>query len=211
MVLPRTFTFTGANGTDLVTYDAAFSYSGGGLNSMGITSNTIQGIGASVENLAVVSGETFNTDHYAEAKVTQVGSRNKGVCGRMDGSGNGYAFYGKGPSSYGNRYLVIEVLRTPTTLSSDSSPMLINKLIRLECVGSAQTCKHDGVTVLTGSDATYSSGKPGLAFPSQSTAATLDDLVVDDLGAAPSGQPTMRRFGGFKHMSKAIVQGLKVW
>lgn len=193
MSLPRTFTFTGADGTDLVTYDAAFSYSGAGLNLMSISSNTIKGNGASVENLAVVSGETFNADHYAEAKVAAVGSRIKGLCGRMDGLGNGYAYYGQGPASYGNQYLMVEILRTPTQLATVGTQMVLNKLIRLECVGNAQTCKHDGSTVLTGSDGTYSTGKPGLAFRDQSTAATLDDLTVDNIGGGGAATPSGRR------------------
>src|SRR5947208_1374225 len=100
MALPRTFAFTAADGTDLVTYSSAFAYSKpSGSAGMQILSNHVLGQVASVENLAIVNGETFNADHYAEAKVVAIGSRKKGLTGRMDTVGNGYAFYGKGPSS----------------------------------------------------------------------------------------------------------------
>ena len=188
MALPRTFAFTAADGTDLVTYDSAFAYSGSGSNAIDIASNQAEGAGFSVENLAVVSAETFNADQYAQATVgVAINGRKKGLCARMDGSGNGYVWYGSGASSYGNMYIMLEVLRTPTQLGSYGNPFLTGKVVRLECSGTSIIGKHDGVARVTVTDSTYSSGKAGLAFQGAGGSSSLDDLEVGNLGGGGAG------------------------
>ncbi len=185
MALPRTFAFTGADGTDLVVYDSAFAYAGAGLNAIALTSNHVAGNGYSVENLAVVDAETFNNDQYAQGVVAlALNARTKGVCARMSSLGSGYVWYGYGPSSYGGMLLVLEVLRVPTTLGSYGSSFLVNKIVRLECSGTTMTGLHDGVARVTVTDSTYASGKAGLAFQTAGGGSELDDLEVGNLAAA---------------------------
>ncbi len=182
MALPRTFTFTAADGTDLVTYDSAFAYSGAGLNAIDVVSNAVKGNGASVENIAVVNAETFNNNQYSQGVVAvALNGRLKGLCARMDGSGNGYVWYGAGPASYGNMYMMLEILRVPTQIGTYGASFAPTKTARMECNGTTIIGIFDGTTRVSVTDATYSSGKAGLAFRGSGGAANMDDLEVGNL------------------------------
>lgn len=185
MALPRTYsTFAGADGTDFVAGNSSFSYTKGTFT---MSSGHPYPSTSSSENLAIVSAETFTAEQFSECVIDQTSSRRKGVFCLGDGSGNGYAFYGQG-TSYGTTQLIKEVVGSPTQLGSTSTYFHAGDTVRLECSAStpSQTCKLNGTTTISGTDATFSSGKAGISGRDNSAFAQIRTLLVGNLGS--SGQ-----------------------
>jgi len=61
--------------------------------------------------------------------------------------------------------------------------------------------KQNGSTILSTTDATFASGRPGCFHSSDTTGtATVDGFTAGDFGGAVAGQPTMARWGGVPGM-----------
>lgn len=204
MALPRTFNFTAADTTDIVSYDAAFAYSGSGLNSLQIISNQLFGIGASIWNMAVVNGETFNTDQYAEARITtQTNGRQKAVCARLDNLGNGYAWIGS--DQYTTSMLAVMTLRTPVQIGSAGTAFHLNDVIRIEVTGTSIVGKINGSTDVTTTDSTYSSGKAGIGLYGSGGGTALDDFTVDSINSSVNNTVSASALTSIYNLQTVIV------
>jgi hypothetical protein len=112
---------------------------------------------------AIWNGDVFNDDQYAEATFDTQNGNHMGICVRGtigSGSGDGYYFVGGATSYFGT---IDEGVWTDIGGDRGSFNIGGGDVIRLEFVGDGWTLKKNGGELASGTDATYSSGKAGLA------------------------------------------------
>jgi hypothetical protein len=211
MALPFTENFTDSDGVQLSSHNASWVLRSGGLE---IQSNELANNGAtgSTENCHYWSGDSFNSNHKASATYSNTSSRFFGVACRIQsgGSADYYAFYGRNAGSYGERKLVEVTGGVAADLAADSTRLFLNDIISLEVSGSSLTPKINGSTVLSGpiTDSTLTGGAPGPASRGATTSfGRINDLVLDDLVAAPSGENSAKLLLVDGNMIFGIGQG----
>lgn len=182
MTLPATDNFTAANGTDLVTYNASWTYNGGVF---AINSNAVYSNSAGIETGAHWNADAFNNDQYAQGVCAIIAAlRWIGVAVRCHASAQTYyGYYG----SNADRYLFKEVAATWTQIGSAGGAFIAADVIRLEVSGTTLTPKLNGSTDATigaQTDSAISSGSAGISGSSLSTVVSLDDWEGGNLGAA---------------------------
>lgn len=179
-----TDSFTASDGTQLTAYNADWLLGNAIASDWVMQSNAVRTPFDRVALSAYYTG-SFANDQYAEAKVAQTGSASQylGVAVRCSG-GNFYGF-----AVDGARYVVWKHLSPGgyTELAFATRAIGVGDVIRLEASGTTLIAKHNGATVVTVTDASLSTGSPGLGALPAATSGTytlLDDWVGDDLSAA---------------------------
>mgnify|MGYP001609199059 CR=1 FL=1 len=125
------------------------------------------------------SAGSFNGDQYAEMVLSALSSGNYiGVAVRtQNGAHSGYGAY----SDSGTNVKIVKwVTGTPTDLYTGAvfSP---GNIIRLEISGTSLTLKKNGVTVTSTTDATFSSGLPGIVGKGNSTLSRGDNFYAGSI------------------------------
>ncbi len=133
-----------------------------GAGAINIAGNLFQGGTASVHNVAAWSANTFSSfGQFAEVTVVSLNGATDFIGPMVLVSGNaGYSCIENSTSIFLQRYSG----GTGTNLSNTSITGASGDVLRLEVVepSGALTCYRNGVSVLTATDATFTSGAPGL-------------------------------------------------
>lgn len=156
----------------------------GGLT---IVSNEVKSTGGGGNRISALTGETFNNDQTATVTISTLNSYDfAGVAVRMDATGNGYIALGE----FGDGRLTLYRLDAgvATQLKFESTTFIATDTIGLSVTGDSLQLQKNGVAVGTSfTDATFSSGVPGLVYSLQDSNLTaIDDFVADGLVATAS-------------------------
>ncbi len=175
-VLPQSF--NGSNGA-LTTYDSNWNYLAG---TFAITSNTVNSSSAG-DTMARWTAGTFNDNQYAEITITASATGYIGVGVRFQsGAHTGYGVYCNATD-----IKIIEwAAGTPTTHYTGSA-CIGSDVVRLEISGSTLTLKKNGSTVTTVSDATLTTGRPGLVGNGNQSTTAGDNFYADSLASQGGG------------------------
>jgi hypothetical protein len=133
-------------------------------NGINISSNNFVGTAGGTNDVAYWSASLFSTSQFAEVTLTAMN-------GTTDYPGVAVLLSGNGGSTQG--YSCIEntttiflqklIGTTNVTLTSAASTGAVGDVLRLEAApGGALTCYKNGVSTLTATDTTYTSGQPGV-------------------------------------------------
>lgn len=124
------------------------------------------------------SANTFTDDQYAKVTLGTTISGYHGCTVRMSGDGDGYALI---PISTTNMriYRLDDGVRTSIASATITTPVGLD--IELRVSGTTLTGYIEGVQVITVTDATYTSGSPGLYTDSISASVTLDNFEGGNL------------------------------
>jgi len=138
---------------------ANWSIGQGGIN---ISSNAFAGTSGGSHNVAAWSANTFsNYGQFAELTVTTLNGTSDFIGPMVMVTGNtGYSCIEDSTSIFLQKYSG----GTGTNLTSVSITAAAGDVLRLEIIepSGALTCYRNGISVLTGTDTTYTSGAPGL-------------------------------------------------
>jgi hypothetical protein len=129
---------------------------------LAIASNAVTAQGANVVAYWNPAVNTFSADQHAQVTYVTANSGNfGGVLVRHDvtGHSNFYLYYENGPND--NLYRFDSGSFTQIHGTSGGSAVA-GDVVRLEVAGTTFTMKRNGTTRTTQTDATYSSGQPGL-------------------------------------------------
>jgi hypothetical protein len=133
-------------------------------NGINISSNNFVGTAGSTNDLAYWSASSFSASQFAEVMITALN-------GTADFPGVAVLVSGSGGSTQGyscienttNIYLQKISGTTNTSLTSAASAGAIGDVLRLEAApAGALTCYKNGISTLTATDTSYTSGQPAL-------------------------------------------------
>lgn len=186
--------FTNSNGTLLTAHDSDFSY---WSVEPQIQSNALRGSGGYTTSYFRLTGVTLADDQAVEYKLaTADSSRFHAPLVRIGTIGTGgnfdaYQVFCQSTSTHLRR-VDYDAGGTPSYTSIDLDSGLViaaGDTIRLEAVGTGLEVFKNGASVLSGTDATHSSGDAGgeLYF-GFGFSCTIDDLVIED-DAGGGGTP----------------------
>jgi hypothetical protein len=140
-------------------------------NGINISSNNFVGTTGGTNNVAYWSASLFSASQFSQVTLTALNGTSDfpGIAVLLSGSGastQGYSCI----ETTANIYMQRISGTTNTTLTSSASTGAVGDILRLEAApGGALTCYKNGVSTLTATDTTYTSGQPGL-FLNGSTA-----------------------------------------
>jgi hypothetical protein len=187
MALPATDDFNRADTTTDIGANWTFI---NGTIAFIISSNAARAFDAASISIASWNADAFPDDQYAV--VTSVQSAvfiGAGV--RLASGADGYGSRGDG---YLTRYDDAAGFGGETVLSNHGVTASAGQSVRAEAEGTTIRAFTNGIERASVTDATYASGSAGLVGYS-GAGNSGDDWEGGSLGAAPSGHPTMRRFG----------------
>jgi hypothetical protein len=190
MALPFSDDFNRANENPL-SGGGNWSRASGANGDWRVSNNqAVSGLGTTPWASAVVS-ETFDSDHYAEAKGIDLSNSPAGVAVRVQTTGGLDCYVLCGRSTSIQRMYEVNA-GTFTQLGSDFGETIsASTVLRLEAEGSTLRFKTDGTEVGTRSDSTHTGGTVGLAG---TVGQNYDDFVGDNLTApAAIEYPITRR------------------
>jgi hypothetical protein len=132
-------------------------------NGINISSNNFVGTVAATNDVAYWSASLFNPAQFSQVTLTALN-------GTIDVPGVAVLLSGSGASTQGytcienttNIYIQKINGTSNTALTSAASTGAIGDILRLEAAGGVLTCYKNGVSTLTATDTTYTSGQPGL-------------------------------------------------
>lgn len=165
------------------------AYNGGYI----ILSNEARSNGSSNDACSAYTGATFNDNQYAEATVSSVNASHYyalGVATRCNQSGVWRNYLYIGLYDNNERYLARCSNGSPTALQHyTGSGIALNDLMHLDSEGTLHSPFLNGsadTSLGTSTDATYSSGVPGLHCYNGSTTSRMDNWVGGNItsGAA---------------------------
>ena len=124
-----------------------------------VASNTVYGNNSGANSLAYWNAYDPGADQYSQATLTSVGAGSpQGPAVRIQtGSTSGY--YCKCTSASCQLYRMDS--GTESFLGT-SAPNAAGDVIKLNITGSSLTCYKNGSSIITATDSTYSTGKPGI-------------------------------------------------
>lgn len=156
-------------------------------DTLAIVSNTARGTTLNLDSASYWSADTFANDQYSECVVAATtGGDNLGPTVRNQATGTKRYEYDVGNSA-GQTLFYYDGATGWNTLASGGG-IFNGHTFRLEVTGTSLVCKDNGLTTLTATDATLSSGAPGIhANPQFTTSCTIDDWLGGPIagGAAP--------------------------
>lgn len=179
-----TDSFTNTNGTELLTHSANWNAGNMLSSDFVIDSNAVRTpFNRNISLFAYYSG-TFSDDQYAEATITQVGSADQfmGVCVRAS-AGNGYVVRFDSDELFLEKHVAYGY----TLIANVANALSTNDVIRLEVSGTTLTVKANSNPIYSTTDASLSSGAPGVAGQGGAASGTytlLDDWTGADITVA---------------------------
>ncbi len=197
MALPHTDTFDSGDGTNLETHNADYNVFFG---SMEINDNSAMG-NAGSGSACLESGDTYANNQYAQAIVDYSGTNDLGILiSRFTTSFNGYGYgsEGTGGATTSERYDA----GVPTTIIADATDWADTDDVRIEANGTTieifLNSSSDGSTT----DATFSSGDPGMLFGDDDQGMAFDSINFGNL-PFPVSQSNAPRAWGHYHRTLA--------
>jgi len=192
--MPITDPFTGVNGTGLVAYSANWAYTKGATTSAQIQTNALACALLTADQGAQRTETPFPDDHYAQAALAAVAGGNGEVMGpavRCQGAAS-ENFYGfTWGDSGGSNFLFEQAGATWTQLgSTGTKAQVVTDVITLTATGTSIAPTINGSATNTPgaqTDATYTTGAPGLAWYNQfnpPSVIRLDDFECSDVTGA---------------------------
>jgi hypothetical protein len=176
--------FTAGDGTALTTADSNWNNLGG---TFAVNTNAVYSNVANTDTMARWTAGTFNDNQYSEITISASSTGYIGVGVRLQsGAQSGYGVYCNGT----DLKLIEWSSGAQTTTHYTGSACSVSDVVRLEVSGTNLTVKKNGTTLTTVSDATYSTGRPGLVGRGNGsgTATTLgDNWYADNLGSQGGG------------------------
>lgn len=143
--------------------------------SASIVSGALQGVG-SAETGVIRSAESFSSNQYSQFVVKSLTGvqyfsssvRNTGTAaaGTLD------CYRGSVGTSAGDTYISRVDNATATDLTSGTTSLALNDTLKTDVSGTTITLYRNGASILSTTDATYSTGKPGIEL--------YNDAIVDD-------------------------------
>jgi uncharacterized protein YjdB len=161
-------------------------------NGSGVGIGTVNGL----DLFAYWSGNTFNADQYSQARIAGGLVNNAQlveVVVRASGTGdtnyNNYSFYTDGVG--GNWHTEVDKVINGTwiSLKSFAVSFATGDIIKISVVGTTITCYKNGVSLGTVTDASLSSGSPGVGVYGNTV--TVDDWEGGSLVTAPPAVATV--------------------
>jgi hypothetical protein len=133
-------------------------------NGINISSNNFVGTTGGTNNVAFWSASLFSPSQFSQVTLTALNGTSDfpGVAVLLSGSGGSTQGYNCIETTT-NIYMQKISGTTNTTLTSSASTGAAGDILRLEAApGGSLACYKNGVSTLTATDATYSTGQPGL-------------------------------------------------
>lgn len=143
------------------------------------------------------SAATFTADHEATITAAVLGSADfLGPAVRVDATnGTGYMIYTDGTNSSNRRVYRFTNAGT-TNIGGVNISCTAGDTLTLRAVGSTITAYKNGVLVDTISDATYTSGQPGIFYERGNNGTSRgDDFTATDIGGGSPSTPAFGRYG----------------
>jgi hypothetical protein len=158
-----------------------------GFNAMQVVSNTACATGGTAASHVATATATFAADHEAECVITPFNN--------FDWGGPGVRFSGN--DGYVARCTTstrIDLFRldggTLTAIGTGAGTYAVGDTIRIRAEGTAITVYANNTLIRTATDATHSSGQPGLYYERGDANITrLDDFYATDISAPPEPAP----------------------
>lgn len=126
------------------------------------------------------SANTFGNDQYSQARIAgglSSGSQFVQIIvranGKGDGSYNNYLFYTDGVAGAGHTEVAKNINGTQITFRSFATTFAAGDVIKIGVVGTTITCYKNGVALGTVTDASLTSGAPGVGV--HGSTVTVDD------------------------------------
>lgn len=164
----------------------ASPWANGGLaDQLKLVGNEVVGASATSKNQSSYYTGTFDGAQFSQLTVTTLGSgTDLGPMVRCDPSGDGYCFLGNSSTEQlckftNGTYSIISTISMPNLVVSD--------VMYIEADGTTIVCKVNGSQVLSTTDASFSSGNPGIfIYPNNSA---VDDWSGGNLAAGVTAAP----------------------
>lgn len=191
MALPRSETYTAANGTNLTTLSFTANQGAFAVNTNAAYSNS-----SGTETGNHDNANTYNNNQYAQGTLVALGGPWIGLAVRAHASAvTWYGLY----SNSANDYTMYKMVAGTWTALGTAAPAAVNDVIYLEANGTAILAKKNGANSFGGAvtDSAISSGSAGLAGYDTGTGSRVDTTEFGNLGAATTSLPPMRRFRSF--------------
>lgn len=151
----------------------------GGCQSNG---SVAYGLVGGIFNVDWWTADAFNNDQYAQCVIVTTNT-DCAVAARVVDALNFYMLYNAGS---GGAFLFKRVAGSFTNLNSFGGTVSSGDTLKLECIGTSLHCYKNGVE-LSGSpitDASFASGAAGIVCFGNSTSASVDDFLANNVGAA---------------------------
>jgi hypothetical protein len=190
----------------MATYTDNFNRADGGLNSgdwgtwggggnLDISGNAV-GAGGGNNLGGIYTAGTFTDDQYSQVQLVSGAVGKYGVMVRGSTSAaQGYLFQTDTYDSIGASIAIalLEVTAGPTytIIDSDTIALAAGDVMYIEAVGTTITAKVNGSTVMTGTNATTSSGKAGIWGKFGTPNPSIDNWEGGDVGAPPADGPSI--------------------
>jgi len=183
---------------------SAYQETGSNVAQLQVLNNLCESTTLSVRNIGIVTGTSFTSNQWSEftlgaalANIPTLGIRCRLTSGNP---GTGY----EGIFSNGTYFIRRFTGTTFTTITSGAGTLNISDTIRLEVIGTALTLYKNDVSILTTTDATYSSGSVGIVINPQNplTNAIMSLFRAGNLSVA---QPVISPNGGAFSSSQTVT------
>lgn len=157
---------------------------------MDIQTNALHPNSLSARSMGGWNADAFANDQYAQVSVAALTSGTYiGPAVRVAATGiTGYYCY----ADSANLYVDLIQSGATTNLGSFAITLVAGDVIRLEVSGTSLDCKTNGVSRITATNATLTSGRGGIIGYSNAAGSRLDNWEAGDLGGA-TGQGSVRR------------------
>lgn len=185
--LPATDAFTNTNGTALATHSASWTQNNGAMD---IQTNSLHPNSAAGQSIAGWNADTFGNDQYAQITIAAITTGTYiGPAVRVATSNlTGYRCV----AASNEVLLQLENGGSETGLGTYTATINVGDVIRLEISGTSLVCKVNGVSRITATNATLTSGRGGVSGYNNAVGVRADDWEASDLSAA-TGQGSVRR------------------
>lgn len=192
--LPASDAFTAADGTNLTTYSANWTYNTAS-SVFQINSNGLVTAQAAFEGAAFWNADTPNTDHYTEATVAAIGLGDYIGLSVRNGASTAQTFYDYISDSGDGSYLGKYNAGVYTQLGTTGAVFTTSLAIRLEANGTSIRPMRAGVTADIGAqtDAALSNQRFGVAGYDTGILSRIDDWVGNNLVTATKAKPIFQR------------------
>ena len=153
---------------------------------------------------SVWSADTFGDPQFSKVAVVTLAAHEMGAVVRGSTTGNDYYAGGHNRNNHGNdnRRIYKYVAGSYSNLATEAVDIAVSDDVRLEADGTSLDLLIGGVSKVTTTDSSHSSGKPGLAvFHSSTNVAIWDDWEGGDLAAGGLSIPVAMHAYRLSHQS----------
>ena len=189
--LPATDAFTAANGTDLTTYSANWTYNTGAMQ---INTNAVAPNTGGNQSMAHWNADAFADDQYSELTVAAITSAVYIGPAVRCSVALIVGYYIEVDSADG-MYLFKQIAAVETQLGSKTAVVVANDVLRLTATGTTISPKKNGASTGTPgdqTDASIASGSAGINGYDAGTGSRMDTWTGNNVSAAGAVGPLLR-------------------